>query len=61
MIGWVDRLGKLFIADMWITGYNPPLIDGDQNIFNYTGDAQDGVTNLQFIRKRHTGDEKSVS
>lgn len=42
--------------DTWINGYIPPMLDEVQNVYNETGSLIDGVTTLDFIRKRATND-----
>lgn len=44
--------------DMWINGYSAPLLDDKQSIYNETGSSINGVTTLEFVRKRTTGDDK---
>jgi hypothetical protein len=59
IIGWYDqRNGRPFLMDMWINGYGSPLLDDSQSIYNETGSFLDGVTTLDFIRKRATNDDK---
>lgn len=47
--------------DTWISGYNAPLLDPSQDIFNIGGTKADGVTTLRFSRKRVTSDIKDLS
>lgn len=47
--------------DTWISGYNPPLLDGSQDILDKSGSIKDGFTTLKFSRKRVTGDPKDIS
>ena len=44
--------------DTWINGYSAPLLDDKQNVYNESGSFLDGVTTLEFVRKRVTGDDK---
>lgn len=43
--------------DTWITGYSAPLLDEHQDIEKSSGSFSDGVTTLDFTRKR-AGDGK---
>ena len=56
IIGWVDRNGRPFLMDTWINGYSPPKLDERQDIFNASGKIDNGVTILEFTRKRNTKD-----
>lgn len=44
--------------DTFINGYSAPLLDDKQNVYNESGSFADGVTTLDFVRKRVTGDDK---
>lgn len=62
VIGWIDsRSGRPFLMDTWITGYAPPKLDNEQNIENISGVNRDGVTVLEFTRKRVTSDKNDLS
>lgn len=61
IIGWVDQNGKAFLMDMWITGYTQPKLDEQQNIYNVSGRVQNGVTYLEFTRKRESSDKADLS
>lgn len=61
ILGWVDKTGRPFLMDTWITGYTQPLLDSSQNIFNMSGRIVDGVTSLSFARKRITDDPRDLS
>lgn len=37
ILGWVDKTGRPFLMDTWITGYTQPFLDASQNIFNTSG------------------------
>lgn len=59
IIGWYDsRNARPFVMDTWINGYSAPLLDDKQNIHSETGSTINGVTTLEFTRKRVTGDDK---
>lgn len=47
--------------DTWISGYNAPLLDPSQDVYNMSGRIEDGVTTLKFSRKRVTKDSKDFS
>lgn len=60
VIGWVDKNGRPFLMDAWMSGYQNPIIDSPtdkQNIYNTTGRLENGVTTLEFTRKRVTNDK----
>lgn len=61
VIGWVDQTGRPFLGDAWITGYTAPKLDNNQNIYNISGRIQNGVTFLEFTRKRESSDENDLS
>lgn len=61
IIGWVDQNGRPFLMDTWITGYSPPKLDDQQNIYNISGRIQNGATILEFTRKRETNDKSDLS
>ncbi|XP_078043273.1 DOMON-like domain-containing protein nahoda isoform X2 [Augochlora pura] len=62
VLGWVDdKSGRAFLMDTWISGYNAPLLDPSQDIYNTGGSKADGVTTLRFSRKRVTKDNKDLS
>lgn len=53
IIGWYDtRSGRPFLMDTWIVGYNAPTLDAEQNIVRSSGSFSDGITKLDFTRKR---------
>lgn len=61
-MGWVDeKSGRAFLMDTWISGYNAPLLDPSQDIYNTGGSKVDGVTTLKFSRKRITKDNRDLS
>lgn len=57
----MDKSGRPFMMDTWISGYTQPLLDASQNIFNMSGRIVDGVTTLFFSRKRNTHDPKDLA
>lgn len=61
VIGWVDQTGRAFLGDSWITGYTAPKLDKVQNIYNISGRIENGVTFLEFTRKRESTDEYDLS
>lgn len=61
VIGWVDQTGKAFLMDTWITGYTKPRLDENQNIYNISGRTENGVTTLEFQRKRDTNDRDDLA
>lgn len=62
VLGWVDKTnGRPFVMDTWISGYNAPLLDPSQDIFNASGKIENGMTSLTFSRKRITKDNRDFS
>lgn len=62
ILGWVDKSnGRAFLMDTWINGYNPPVLDSSQDIFNSQGRIENGETTLTFSRKRATKDPRDLS
>lgn len=62
ILGWVDKTnGRAFVMDTWISGYSLPLLDPSQDIYNISGNIENGVTTLMFSRKRATKDTKDFS
>lgn len=49
------------MMDTWINGYSAPQLDATQNIYNISGSSVNGVTTLEFVRKRATNDEQDHS
>lgn len=47
--------------DTWISGYAAPLLDASQDISAITGSIVNGVTSLDFTRKRSSNDEQDLS
>lgn len=47
--------------DTWISGYSAPLLDESQDISAITGSSNNGVTILDFTRKRTTSDQHDLS
>lgn len=47
--------------DTWISGYSAPLLDASQDISAITGSIVNGVTSLDFTRKRVSNDEQDLS
>lgn len=61
IIGWIDQNGQPFVMDTWINGYMSPKLDDQQNVYNISGRLENGVTILEFTRKRATDDTKDLS
>ncbi|XP_063905310.1 uncharacterized protein LOC135124283 isoform X2 [Zophobas morio] len=61
ILGWVDKTGRPFLMDTWITGYTQPFLDSSQGIYNTAGRIVDGITTLSFTRKRISNDPKDLS
>jgi hypothetical protein len=62
VVGWVDpRTGRPFLMDTWVIGFAPPRLDEQQDIYNISGIIKDGVTILEFVRKRVTDDKDDLS
>lgn len=61
VIGWVDDNGRPFLMDTWINGYSPPKLDDHQDIHNTSGSIKNGVTILEFTRKRTSNDPQDLS
>uniref|UniRef100_A0A1B0CTC1 Putative drebrin n=1 Tax=Lutzomyia longipalpis TaxID=7200 RepID=A0A1B0CTC1_LUTLO len=64
IIGWVDKAGRPFLMDMWIVGKQSPILDSPphrQDIYNTSGRIQNGVTILEFTRKRISDDTHDLS
>lgn len=61
VIGWVDQAGRPAMIDTWITGYTAPKQDDTQNVYNVSGRIENGVTFLEFQRKRETNDNHDLS
>lgn len=62
VIGWYDqRNGRPFLMDTWISGYSAPLLDESQDISKISGSINNGVTILDFTRKRATEDKQDLS
>jgi hypothetical protein len=47
--------------DTWINGYSTPLLDETQSVYNESGSFVNGVTILDFTRKRATNDKQDHS
>lgn len=58
VLGWIEKSGRPFLMDTWINGYSPPSLDISQDIYDVTGNTNDGVTTLAFTRKRATNDAR---
>lgn len=61
VIGWVDKNGRPFLMDTWINGYSAPKLDENQDLYNAAGKIENGLTILDFTRKRDTGDEADLA
>lgn len=57
VLGLVEESGRFFLMDTWLRGYQAPPLDPIQNIHNQSVWRENGVTTLQFNRKRRTGDK----
>lgn len=44
-----------------MNGYSAPQLDNSQNVYNVSGSLVNGVTTLEFVRKRDTNDEQDHS
>lgn len=47
--------------DTWVKGYSAPLLDESQDIKDISGSITNGVTVLEFTRKRFNNDEQDLS
>lgn len=47
--------------DTWITGYSAPLLDDSQDVSASSGSSNNGVTILDFTRKRANEDKQDLS
>jgi hypothetical protein len=47
--------------DTWISGYAAPLLDESQDVTGITGSFINGITTLDFTRKRITADQQDLS
>ena len=47
--------------DTWITGYSAPLLDESQDVSAVSGSSNNGVTILDFTRKRFNSDKQDLS
>lgn len=59
VLGLVDNPNgtvRVFVMDTWMSGYNPPLLDPSQDIYDTSGLIEDGVMTIRFSRKRITKD-----
>ena len=56
VIGFVESNGRVFIMDMFTTGYFPPIVDSNQDISKKFGKIEDGIMTLKFSRPRKTQD-----
>ncbi|KAK8372669.1 hypothetical protein O3P69_011719 [Scylla paramamosain] len=56
VIGWVELSGRYFMYDAWARGYTSPVVDPNQGIKNFSASIEDGITTLNFERKRVSGD-----
>lgn len=61
VIGWVDKNGRPFLMDTWISGYTSPKLDEKQDIYNTSGRISNGATILEFTRKRISSDPQDLS
>ncbi|CAG0924190.1 unnamed protein product, partial [Notodromas monacha] len=58
VLGWIDRSGRAFIADMWIKGYTAPELDSNQDISDTSVVLEDGVVTVKFTRPRVSKDSQ---
>ena len=56
VLGLVEESGRFFLMDTYLRSYSAPPLDQVQNIHNMSVWRENGVTTLQFNRKRKTGD-----
>lgn len=56
VLGLVEESGRFFLMDTYLRSYSAPPLDSVQNIHNMSVWRENGVTTLQFNRKRKTGD-----
>lgn len=61
IIGWVDKNGRPFLMDTWVSGYAAPKLDEIQDIYNASGSIRNGATHLEFTRKRISNDPQDLS
>ncbi|CAG0924291.1 unnamed protein product, partial [Notodromas monacha] len=61
VLGWIDRSGRAFIADMWIKGYTAPELDSNQDISDTSVVLEDGVVTVKFTRPRVSKDSQDQS
>lgn len=61
VIGWVDKTGRPFLMDTWINGYSAPKLDDRQDLYNASGKISNGLTILDFSRKRDTSDDNDLA
>src|SRR5690349_885272 len=47
--------------DTWIQGYSAPLLDESQDVTGISGSINNGVTILDFTRKRFNNDKQDLS
>lgn len=53
---WNPSTGKYFMYDGWLRNYLSPTVDDHQGIFNKSASQIDGITTLNFARKRISQD-----
>lgn len=56
VLGLVEESGRFFLMDTYLRSYSAPPLDQVQNIHNMSVWRENGITTLQFNRKRRTGD-----
>jgi hypothetical protein len=59
VIGYVEPTGRVFLRDMWTSGYLHPIVDSSQDLKKREGYIEDGITTLKFSRHRDTGDGRN--
>ncbi|CAG0884808.1 unnamed protein product [Darwinula stevensoni] len=59
VLGWVDRTGRAFVADMWLSSYNLPRLDTSQDLSGEEARLRDGILSLNFSRPRLSPDNST--
>lgn len=62
VLGFVPASGaqEAVVRDVWLSGYRPPSIDEQQNVFNVTAQRSNGRQVISFVRPRVTSDEQDL-
>ena len=61
VLGWVEPNGRVFVGDMWASGYQSPKLDDSQDLLNTSGRIEEGQMTLSFTRQRVTKDKQQVT